>query len=303
MKFKVLEESKISDKYIDLYDDFYDEPSKYHKQPYSKNDSRGVYFKDDRWRNKNRVELVSDSTDEYSDLDKSNNRHKINKNNILRKYSAKIIFKDDSYTNDIVEAVDSFDAEYKLEKKYGSNTIIRDIQEIKNENYIFEDRTPGLNQAKSWKSIYDDQKKKSKQKGISMLQGKWAAGSSSILPNPASGIKMFNHITGADAYSDAGEASSDGSSSISGDASVSSGGMGENYYRRRVREEYLSAPVKGRHIYQVYGEYGGTFTKYADAIKCAKYASTTDEYDHEAKIWVDGLTWYDRFVDGKLVKD
>lgn len=235
MKFKVLEESKISDKYIDLYDDFYDEHSKYRKQPYSKNDSRGVYFKDDRWRNRNRVELVSDSTDEYSDLDKSNNRHKINKKNILRKYSAKILFKDDSYIDDVIEAVDLLDARNILKKKYGSNILIRDIQEIKNENYIFEDRTPGLNQAKSWKSIYDDQKKKSKQKGISMLQGKWATGSCSILPNPASSIKMFNHMTGTDAYSDAGEASSDGSSSISGDAGIGGAVGGESFNRHKNR--------------------------------------------------------------------
>lgn len=195
MKFKVLKESKISDKYIDLYDDFYDEPSKYRKQPYSKNDSRGISFRNDSWRNKNGIELVSDSEDEYSDLAKSNNRHRINKNKNLRTYSAKIIFKNDSYTNDIVEAVDSFDAEYKLKKKYGSNTDIRDIQEIKNENYIFEDRTPGLDQAKSWKSIYNNQKKKSRKRGISMLQNDWG-GSPKFMPDPGNGIKSFNHMMG-----------------------------------------------------------------------------------------------------------
>lgn len=65
----------------------------------------------------------------------------------------------------------------------------------------------------------------------------------------------------------------------------------------------MKVPVKGRHLYQVYGEYGGEFSNYKDAVKCARYASTTVEYNYESEIWVDGSVWYDKFKNGKLVRE
>ena len=39
----------------------------------------------------------------------------------------------------------------------------------------------------------------------------------------------------------------------------------------------------------VYGEFGGEFTNLKEARDCAKFASTTEEYDFNAKIW---LHWW-----------
>lgn len=64
----------------------------------------------------------------------------------------------------------------------------------------------------------------------------------------------------------------------------------------------MKVPMKGKHKYQVYGEYGGEFTRYADAVRCAREASKTEEYGFECEIWVDGSTWFDKFVNGKLSK-
>ena len=36
----------------------------------------------------------------------------------------------------------------------------------------------------------------------------------------------------------------------------------------------------------VYGEFGGEFTNLKEARDCAKFASTTEEYDFNAKIWL-----------------
>ena len=94
--------------------------------------------------------------------------------------------------------------------------------------FIYEDRTPGLENTKNWKSIYDNQKRKSRRKGISMLQGDWG-GKCNIIPNPAGSIKMFNHMMGADSAE--GEATSaDGSVGEVGSASA---GMGESFTKRR----------------------------------------------------------------------
>lgn len=54
----------------------------------------------------------------------------------------------------------------------------------------------------------------------------------------------------------------------------------------------------------VYGEFGGYFTNLKDAKDCAKFASTTSEYEYNAKIWLieDGC-WYIEYSNGKLIND
>lgn len=64
----------------------------------------------------------------------------------------------------------------------------------------------------------------------------------------------------------------------------------------------MKVPMKGKHTYQVYGEYGGEFTNYKDALKCAKEASKTKEYCFECEIYVDNSVWFDKYINGKLVK-
>lgn len=65
----------------------------------------------------------------------------------------------------------------------------------------------------------------------------------------------------------------------------------------------VKVPVKGIHNYVVYGEYGGVFTRYCDAMRCAREASKTPERDYRAEIWIEDLgTWYDKFENGKLIE-
>lgn len=66
------------------------------------------------------------------------------------------------------------------------------------------------------------------------------------------------------------------------------------------KELKMKVPIKGKHTYQVYGEYGGEFTNYKEAMKCAREASKYT--DCEIEIWIDNSTWYDSFKNGKLVK-
>lgn len=64
----------------------------------------------------------------------------------------------------------------------------------------------------------------------------------------------------------------------------------------------MRVPVKGRHKYVVYGEYGGEFTNYEDAMRCAREASKTPEHNYRAEIWIEDLgTWYDMYDHGKLI--
>lgn len=64
----------------------------------------------------------------------------------------------------------------------------------------------------------------------------------------------------------------------------------------------IKVPMKGRHTYVVYGEYGGTFTRYSDALKCAREASKTEEYNFCAEIWIEDCgVWFDRYENGKLI--
>lgn len=56
--------------------------------------------------------------------------------------------------------------------------------------------------------------------------------------------------------------------------------------------------------YAVYGEYGDTFSNMDDAKKCAKFASTTPEYNYSCCIWLlsDGCNYID-YENGKMVRD
>ena len=54
--------------------------------------------------------------------------------------------------------------------------------------------------------------------------------------------------------------------------------------------------------WDVYGEYGGSFSRLEDAKKCAQEASTTPEYDYKASVWKDGTCYID-YENGKLVRD
>lgn len=54
--------------------------------------------------------------------------------------------------------------------------------------------------------------------------------------------------------------------------------------------------------WEVYGEYGGTFSRLDDAKKCAQFASTTSEYDFRSSVWKDGSCYID-YENGKLVRD
>ena len=54
--------------------------------------------------------------------------------------------------------------------------------------------------------------------------------------------------------------------------------------------------------WDVYGEYGGSFSRLEDAKKCAQFASTTPEYDYKAEVWKDGSCYID-YENGKLVRD
>lgn len=54
----------------------------------------------------------------------------------------------------------------------------------------------------------------------------------------------------------------------------------------------------------VYGEFGGEFTNLKEARDCAKFASTTEEYDFNAKIWlIDDGCWYIEYENGKVSRD
>lgn len=80
--------------------------------------------------------------------------------------------------------------------------------------FIYEDRTPGLEHAKDFNKVYSVIKRRSKRRGISMLQGDWG-GNPKIIPNPAGSIEFFNHLMGSDS-SDSSEISADFGSSESG---------------------------------------------------------------------------------------
>lgn len=54
--------------------------------------------------------------------------------------------------------------------------------------------------------------------------------------------------------------------------------------------------------WDVYGEYGGSFSRLEEAKKCAQFASTTSDYDYKAAIWKDGTCYID-YENGKLVRD
>ena len=82
--------------------------------------------------------------------------------------------------------------------------------------FIYEDRTPGLEHARDFNKVYSVIKRRSKRRGISMLQGDWG-GNPKIIPNPAGSIKFFNHLMGSDS-SDNSEVSIDSGSSESGSA-------------------------------------------------------------------------------------
>ena len=73
--------------------------------------------------------------------------------------------------------------------------------------FIYEDRTPGLEYAKDFNKVYSVIKRRSKRRGISMLQGDWG-GNPKIIPNPAGSIEFFNHLMGSDS-SDSSEVSAD----------------------------------------------------------------------------------------------
>lgn len=80
--------------------------------------------------------------------------------------------------------------------------------------FIYEDRTPGLEHARDFNKVYSVIKRRSKRRGISMLQGDWG-GNPKIIPNPAGSIEYFNHLMGSDS-SDNSEVSIDSGSSESG---------------------------------------------------------------------------------------
>ena len=82
--------------------------------------------------------------------------------------------------------------------------------------FIYEDRTPGLEHARDFNKVYSVIKRRSKRRGISMLQGDWG-GNPKIIPNPAGSIEFFNHLMGSDS-SDNSEVSIDSGSSESGSA-------------------------------------------------------------------------------------
>ena len=73
--------------------------------------------------------------------------------------------------------------------------------------FIYEDRTPGLKHARDFNKVYSVIKRRSKRRGISMLQGDWG-GNPKIIPNPAGSIEFFNHLMGSDS-SDSSEVSAD----------------------------------------------------------------------------------------------
>ena len=55
-------------------------------------------------------------------------------------------------------------------------------------------------------------------------------------------------------------------------------------------------------VWEVYGEYGGEFSRLEDDKRCAKEASTTEEYDYQSSVWKDGSCYID-YANGKLVED
>ncbi len=82
--------------------------------------------------------------------------------------------------------------------------------------FIYEDRTPGLEHARDFNKVYSVIKRRSKRRGISMLQGDWV-GNPKIIPNPAGSIEFFNHLMGSDSHN---------SSEISADSGSGSGEQG-----------------------------------------------------------------------------
>ena len=98
----------------------------------SSRDSRGAYYSKDSWKNKNGQEIVSDSSDEYSDF-KATKVSKLqkNKNNAVKKnFTAIIVHKDDSSQEAAIKALDTKDAEKKFKEIYGSGVFVRDIREV-----------------------------------------------------------------------------------------------------------------------------------------------------------------------------
>lgn len=70
--------------------------------------------------------------------------------------------------------------------------------------FIYEDRTPGLEHARDFNRVYSVIKRRSKKRrGISMLQGDWG-GNPKIIPNPAGSIEFFNHLMGSDSSDNSG---------------------------------------------------------------------------------------------------
>ena len=82
--------------------------------------------------------------------------------------------------------------------------------------FIYEDRTPGLEHARDFNKVYSVIKRRSKRRGISMLQGDWG-GNPKIIPNPAGSIEFFNYLMGSDSHN---------SSEISADSGSGSGEQG-----------------------------------------------------------------------------
>ena len=79
---------------------------------------------------------------------------------------------------------------------------------------ILNDKIKAATAAKDFNKVYSVIKRRSKRRGISMLQGDWG-GNPKIIPNPAGSIEFFNHLMGSDS-SDSSEVSADSSSSESG---------------------------------------------------------------------------------------
>ena len=98
----------------------------------SNRDSRGAYYSKDSWKNKNGQEIVSDSSDEYSDFKatKVSDLQTDRNTDAEKTFAATIIHRDESRQEATVKAFSEKDAIEKFKKIHGSSIFVRNIREV-----------------------------------------------------------------------------------------------------------------------------------------------------------------------------
>lgn len=98
----------------------------------SNRDSRGAYYSKDSWKNKSGREIVSDSSDEYSDFKATKVSDLQTGENVSAEkiFAAAIIHRDESRQEATIKAFSEKDAREKFKKIYGNGIFVRNIREV-----------------------------------------------------------------------------------------------------------------------------------------------------------------------------